>query len=140
MKRVTFKELKGFDHESFNYQYRNLIHVGINWGCEDEMMSTLSFIDDLQTLIDYLKEDMAEEPDGCHLCKEKDERIKNLKEHIEILKKQTGTQNPTEKEKKLIDENLDLHRENYELREKLIAQLKETTGNKSEPAKKEVSK
>lgn len=114
MKKVTIADVQAFDNESFLEHYSTLIDVAMESGREDAVMETLSFINDLKRLIEDLKADMAAEQDD--------------------------TQKRSEKEKKLIDENLDLHRENQDLREKLMEHINKETGNQTDPAKMKVSK
>jgi len=85
MRKVTIGDIEEFSLERFNEHYRNLIDVGLSSGREQDMINTLSFITDFQILIEDLKTNMAAEPDECHLCNIKDEKIQTLQKSIDLL-------------------------------------------------------
>jgi hypothetical protein len=119
MKKVTIGDVEEFDNERFCGHYRNLVDIGITACREADVMQTLSFINDLQILVEDLKADMTGEPDECHQCKAKDERIHDLQKSIDILEEIKSVQ------KTKIAE---------------LERMLEQTGNQTEPEKMKVSK
>jgi hypothetical protein len=123
------KELQEFNHERFNWHYRNLVDVAITATREDDILQTLSFLDSLQTFIEkidetlknFTDEPLVKQPDETHcvMCAAKEESIQALKKLNEELRKSYEEQRERVKTYEKIIEN----------KEELIRILKGENGN-----------
>ncbi|SHI95840.1 hypothetical protein SAMN05444280_108132 [Tangfeifania diversioriginum] len=114
MKKVTIGDLSEFDHSRFNDAYRSLIDVGLIAQQEQKMLGVLGFLNELESLIENIKQDYAAEQDE--------------------------TRNQTEKERELLTENAKMKAEMKQLREWVKELLPENLKEKPNPSKMKVSK
>ena len=78
MKKVIKADLDQFSHEQFNEHYNTLIDLGnLNDEHETQIFKTLGFLKNLQELVENLKKDFAENPDGCQSLTEQEDEQSN---------------------------------------------------------------